>query len=98
MAKLSKEGLDPSKPLVISNGILMKQVDYYEPADTLGNVYYLVDRAASLHYTGALVFDQHFRLFQQYGFLRSHLAEYVQFTSAHKSFTYTAHSITTMTG
>jgi hypothetical protein len=86
LTRLPKEVLDRAKPFVISNGILMKQADYYEPAESLANVYYLVDRAASEKYTGALVFDQHFRLFQQYGALRSHLAEYSAFTSAHKSF------------
>ncbi len=86
MTRLPDEAFDGSRLLVISNGILMKHADNYETAERLRSVYYLLDPAASQRYSGALIFDQHFRLFQQYGALRSHLADYGEFTSAHKSF------------
>ncbi len=79
-------GLDSAKPLVISNGLILAEANYYESDSVLRNVYYLVDRRASLEYTGHLVSDRQFSLVKKWGALRANMAEYENFTSDHKSF------------
>jgi hypothetical protein len=73
-------------PIVLSNGLMFLEADYYESKDVLSHTYYLLNRPAALAYTGTDVFEQDFQRARRWFPLRAKLIDYDTFRAAHPTF------------
>jgi len=77
--------LSEGVPIVMADPILFLEFDHYESPKLLSRMYYLTDRAAALHYTGATAFGSFDRPKKWFP-LRAHLEDYRAFVASHPRF------------
>ena len=77
--------LDSKLPIVVANGLIFLEADHYESTEVTNRLFFLIDRAASVQYTGTFAFAQ-LQDIAKWLPIRSHLEDYSAFLQAHPSF------------